>query len=73
MLIALYLPKEIKQSQHKYLKDLYKASAIVLTFISLVTSVSEVCLHMLNAIVVNQRYGIDNERDIAPTNDYLLI
>lgn len=44
MLIALYLPKAITL-RHKHLKDLYKASAIVLIFINMVTFVSDLCLH----------------------------
>ena len=49
-LTVLYLGKMfiwIEQPQHKYLKDLYKASAIVLTFINLATFGSDILLHIL--------------------------
>ena len=48
--IVLYLGKVfawLKQSQHtKYLKDLYKASVIVLTIINLTTSISDIILQI---------------------------
>ena len=48
MFTVLYLGKVftwIEQAQHKHLKDLYKASAIVLTFINVATFVSDIFLY----------------------------
>ena len=50
-LTVLYLGKIftwIERPQHKYLKDLYNASATVLAFINLVTLVSDITLYTVN-------------------------